>query len=166
MGLTHEAGIQDYFLIFVEKFKVSIFDLGQSVNVNAALTNHFVFCFAEEQRCRRQRWLWRFWLSQQVAGCGTLAAFSSLFYKKVAFLNPRIQWNRSSCACRMRTGCPGQTGWKKNQKLFIPLTDFPDWYTWKQCSGKASFLRKSWTAGYLNCSLNNVFIMFTWKIVF
>lgn len=47
--LKHEVGMQDYFLVLFERFRVSILDLGQSVGVNAMLTNHFVFCFTEEQ---------------------------------------------------------------------------------------------------------------------
>lgn len=146
MSLTCEVEIQDCFLTLVEKFQVSIFDWGQCVVVNAALTNHSVFCFAEEQRSRRQRWLWRFWLSQQAAARGTLAACSSLCLHKSG-LSKSKNPVKQEFVCLQNEGWMPRRNWvgktvqQKNQKLFIPLTYSSDWYTWKQCSGKAAFYK-------------------------
>lgn len=116
-----------------------------SCGVNAALTKHFVFCFAEEQRCRRQRWLWWwFWLSQQPAAPGTPAACSSLCLQKSGLSKSKNPVKQELVCLQNDNWMPrrnwvGKTVQQKNQKLFIPLTDSPDWYTWKQCSGKAAF---------------------------
>lgn len=102
---------------------------------------------------------------------GPLLLAVPFVYKKVAFPNPRIHWNRSWCACRMRTGCPGEPGWGR------------------QCSRKARSFLYHWLIHLTDILENSVvgkqlsknnlemqdiliaiwimfFIMFTWKIVF